>query len=163
MVAACARRCVSRTRRRQPDAPKRHDLVQAVAERFVDGMLHDAGEAAAAGDVGAMLQRIAAAVADQGHMRMFTGVIVEADGDPGLRSILVRLTLRLQSTLAERLGGEHAMERAGHVLASLWGLGLYDFMVRPGRGSTFTASFLAALAKSRGHAAPAGKARRRPR
>ena len=129
--------------------PKRHDLVEAVAVRFVDGAVRGLQEAAArsaAGGPGAMLQRVAAAIADQGHMRMLTGVIVEADGDPELRSIVVRETLRLQSALAELLGGEDAMERAGLVLASLWGLGLYHFVVRRKRGSAITPSVLACLA-----------------
>ena len=129
--------------------PNRHDLVEAVAVRFIDGVVRGLQELTAGSAVGgpsAMLQRVADAIADQGHMRMFTGVIVEADGDPKLRSIVVRETLRLQSVLAELLGGEDAMGRAALLLASLWGLGLYDFVVRPKRGSALTLSFLASLA-----------------
>lgn len=129
--------------------PKRNDLAEAVAARFVDGIVRELQRTAAgsaAGGPGAMLQRVADAIADQGHMRMFTAVIVEADGDPELRSILVRGARRLQSTLAGLLGGEHAMERAELVLASLWGLGLYDFVVREKRRSAPRASFLASLA-----------------
>jgi AcrR family transcriptional regulator len=126
--------------------PRRHDLIEAVAQRFIDGLdRHIVAMAAgtAPGDLGALLQRLAAAIADHGHMRMFTGVIVEADGDPELRASLVRVTRRLQAALAERLGGEDAMERAGLLLASLWGLGLYDFVIRPERRSASMASLLA--------------------
>jgi AcrR family transcriptional regulator len=128
--------------------PKRHDLVEAAAARFIDGMIRgvvDVAARSAAEDPGAMLQHIAAAITDRGHMRMFTGIIVEADGDPALRAMVVRLTLRLQSTLAELLGGEDALDRARLILASLLGLGLYDFVVRPEHGSALPSSFLASL------------------
>jgi hypothetical protein len=82
-------------------------------------------------------------------MRMFTGVIVESDGDPALRSIIVRQTLRLQSVLADLVGGKDAQDRAALVLASLWGLGLYNFVVRPKRGAAIPPSLLACLAAPR--------------
>lgn len=129
--------------------PKRHDLVEAIAERFIDGVIGGLREVAAgsvAGGPRAMLQQMAEAIADEQHMRMFTGVIVEADGDPELRRILVRMTQRLQSTFAELLGGEDAMERAALVQATLWGLGLYAFVVRGGRGPAPTPTFLDCLA-----------------
>jgi DNA-binding transcriptional regulator YbjK len=132
--------------------PKRHDLIEAVAVRFVDGGIHylsGAAAGSAAGDAGALLQHIAAAITDRGHMRMFAGVIVEADHDPELRAVMARLTLRLQSALAERLGGgDDAMERAGLVLASLWGLGLYGLVVRPKHRSALASLLLDNLAAS---------------
>ncbi|HEU4565722.1 MAG TPA: TetR/AcrR family transcriptional regulator [Gemmatimonadaceae bacterium] len=127
--------------------PKRHDLVEAVAVRFADGVAHGIGETAAgpaAGAPAAVLERIAAAIADHGHMRMFAGVIVEADGDPELRAVVARATLRVQSMVAELLGGEDAMERAARFLAAAWGAGLYDFILRKTRGSTSPRSLLAA-------------------
>lgn len=114
--------------------PKRHDLTEAVTVRFVDGIVRTLQEEATrspAPDPETLLQRAAKAIADPGHMRMFTGVIVEADSDPELRAILVRETLRLQSTLALLLGGKDAAERAATTLASLWGRGLYEFVIRP--------------------------------
>jgi hypothetical protein len=82
-------------------------------------------------------------------MRMFAGVIVEADHDPELRAVVARLTLRLQSALAERLGGgDNAMERAGLVLASLWGLGLYGLVVGPKHRSALASLLLDNLAAS---------------
>lgn len=115
--------------------PKRHDLVEAVTVRFIDGVvraLREMADCSPNGGPDATLQRVAEAIADPGHMRMFTGVIVEADGDPELRSVMIRETLRLQATLAELLGDECTTERAASVLASLWGEGLYAFVVRPG-------------------------------
>ena len=54
----------------------------------------------------------------------------------------MRETRRIQDTLAEALGGEDAFERAGLVIATLWGVGLYHFVLGtpgdPGR----TASLL---------------------
>jgi AcrR family transcriptional regulator len=131
--------------------PRRHDLVEAVAVQFIDGILGGLQEAAgAAAEVPrAMLQRIADAIADQAHMRMFIGVIVESDGDPELRSIVVRQTLRLRSMLAQLVGGKDAQDRAALVLASLWGLGLYNFVVRPKRGAVIPPPLLACLAGRR--------------
>jgi AcrR family transcriptional regulator len=129
--------------------PTRHDLVEAVCVRFVDGVVSRARELAARrageGDLAAVVGQVAVAIADEEHMRMFLGVIVEADGDPAIRAILVRETLRLQSTLAEQLGGKDALERAGLVLGSLWGVGLYEFVVRRERGAAVPSSFLAEL------------------
>lgn len=128
--------------------PKRDDLIGAVAARFIEhtfGTLDRAANAASPDELQDVLRRAAAAVGDEGHMRMFTGVIVEADGNPELRAILVRVTKQLQATLAARLGGEDAAERARLVLASLWGLGLYDFLVRPRRRTPLAASLLACL------------------
>lgn len=134
--------------------PKRDDLIGAVAARFIEhafGSLDRAADAAAPDALSEVLKRAAAAIADEGHMRMFTGVIVEADGNGDLRAILVRVTKQLQATLAARLGGEDPSERARLVLASLWGLGLYDFLVRPRRRSPLPGSLLDCLgAPSRG-------------
>jgi hypothetical protein len=59
---------------------------------------------------------------------MFTGVIVEADTDPELHSVMVRETKRLQAALAQLLGDENR-EPAADLLASLWGRGLYAFVL----------------------------------
>jgi AcrR family transcriptional regulator len=128
--------------------PKRNDLIEAVAMQFIEhafGALDKAAAAAPRDDLPAVLLRAAAAIADEGHMRMFTGVIVEADGNAELRSTLVKVTKQLQATIASRLAGEDAMERARLVLASLWGMGLYDFFVRPRRRSPLVESLLACL------------------
>ena len=116
--------------------PKRHDLTEAVTVRFIDNMVSALQEVAARSHSrkrDALLRRAEEAIADPGHMRMFTGVIVEADTDPELRSVLVRETLRLQSALAHLLGGD-AQEQAASILASLWGRGLYSFVVEMGSG-----------------------------
>lgn len=87
------------------------------------------------------------------------GVIVEADGDPKVRAILVRITLRIQGMLAAQLGGDDAAERAGIILANLWGLGLYDFVLRPKRPGALAASYIASIAER----APAQHTRRTKR
>jgi AcrR family transcriptional regulator len=130
--------------------PRRHDLLDAVATRFTDGLLHDLQQVAGtAGGPAATLRRIADAIVDPAHMRMFTGVIVEADGDPELRSIMVRQTQRLQLALATLLGGDDATDHAALVLATLWGVGLHEFVVRPARRSTMMPTVLDWLAEKR--------------
>ena len=54
--------------------PTREDLLEAVATRAVDQIARHAAEATGkSGDQGAMLARVAAAIADPGQMRMFGG------------------------------------------------------------------------------------------
>lgn len=139
--------------------PKRHDLIAAVAGRFIEDITHGGANAAVRtpkGDLGDALARIMSAIADQGHMRMFIGLVVEADGDPELRQLMVRLTRAMQQSLATLIGGDHAQERAALVLASMWGLGLLDFVMRPKRRRP---SLSVDLAKVAG-ATVAGKTRR---
>lgn len=77
------------------------------------------------------LAHLAKAVADRGHMRMFLGVIIEADRDPAVHAILLRSTERMETALADVLGGAGHRKRARAILAALWGLGLYLFAMRP--------------------------------
>jgi AcrR family transcriptional regulator len=130
--------------------PRRYDLVEAVAVRFIDllehGLREVAAQAAGSGP-DELLRRLAAAIGEPGHMRMFTGVVVAADGDPALRDVVVRQTLRVQALLADVLGGEGAMERAGLLLAAMWGLGFYGFAI--GQPAGPAAPLLSLLAASR--------------
>lgn len=115
--------------------PRRYDLLEAVTTRVVDGIaqgVRDAVTDADPADPRAMLRRLSASVSDIGHMRMFVGMIVEADRDPDLRRVAVRATRRMEAALAEALGGgADAKERARVILGAIWGLGLYHFLVRP--------------------------------
>src|SRR6266581_1548943 len=95
--------------------PKRHDLIDALAQHVTGGMalaLRGVLESAEGRDLRPVLRRLARDIAAREHMRMFTGLIVEADHDPKLRAILVRWTLSLQETLATALGGQGAIERS---------------------------------------------------
>jgi len=113
--------------------PTRHDLIEAATKRIVEGMSAGIGWALALDDSarGAMLERLAHAIADDEHMRMFIAVVVEADQDPQLRAIIVRATDLLMARLADAFGGSDTAGRARLVLAALWGLGFYRFVVRP--------------------------------
>ncbi len=128
--------------------PTRHDLLEATTMRFVDhlatGIIGALGDRAAAAH-GPLLAHLADAVSEIEHMRMFIGLIVEADKDPTLRAIIVRGTQRLEATLAEALGGERAEVQARVLLAAMWGLGLYGFAMRPRRRSDPTRPYLAWL------------------
>jgi Tetracyclin repressor-like, C-terminal domain len=79
-------------------------------------------------------------------MRMFVAVIVEADADPALRPMLVGATHRLEAVLAEALGGAEARERARLMLAAVWGLGLYQFLMRPPPQSNLIGPYLSWVA-----------------
>lgn len=129
--------------------PKRHDLIAAVAGRFIDDISKGGAKATAhapEGNLGTTLERVMSAIGDKGHMRMFIGLIVEADGDPDLRQLLVRLTRQMQELLATLIGGDNAQERAALVLASMWGIGLFDFVTRPRRRRTSLSADLTRIA-----------------
>jgi AcrR family transcriptional regulator len=119
--------------------PTRQDLLEAVTARFVEGIARGVGHAMqgrATPEPESVLQHLAAAIANLEHTRMFLGVVVEADGDPELRAMLVNAARQIEKALAEHLGGDGAGERARMVLAAMWGLALYQFVTRPtGRGS----------------------------
>jgi AcrR family transcriptional regulator len=126
--------------------PKRHDLLEAVGGRFVEGMEHGLREVAArakAGDADALLRRMSEAIGETGHMRMFLGVIVAADREPALRAMIVQHTRQIQELLAGVLGGADAMERAGLLLAAMWGMGFYGFAIGAPAGPS--SSLLACL------------------
>jgi len=114
--------------------PTRHDLLEATTLSFVDtlaaGLDKLVGDGAVSA-VGDLLSGLASAVAEDSHMRMFVGLIVEADEDPALRAILVRSTLRLEEALAQALGDGAQPDRARALLAAVWGIGLYGFFIRP--------------------------------
>ena len=143
--------------------PTREDLLEAVTARAVQGIAHHMAHAVGAegSGHGPLLARLAAAEADRGHMRMFLGLIVEADGDPALRAMLVDGTHRLEAAIADALGGDDAKERARLVLAALWGLGLYQFVMRPPTKSNPTGPYLSWLtevaAALRGPSRPGGR------
>lgn len=114
--------------------PTREDLLAAITARTVgeiaDGVTQTVG-ATPRPDRRAPLARLAAHVASLEHMRMFVGLIVEADGDEAVRTLLVDGTRQLEEVLATVLGGNDATDRAPLALAAIWGLGLYRFLVRP--------------------------------
>jgi AcrR family transcriptional regulator len=137
--------------------PSREDLLEAVATRVVDQIArHGTESTGTPGDQGAMLTRLATAVTDPEHMRMFVGLIVEADEDPAVREMLVKGTQHMEAAVAEALGGDHSAERARLVLAAVWGLGLYRFLMRPTSKEDPTRAYLSWL----GEAAQSPRARK---
>lgn len=128
--------------------PSRYDLLEAVTTRFADRL---GAELAAAGEqlgrpggLAALLE----AVVEPGHMRSLLGLIVGADEDPRLRAVLTRATERVVESLAAALGGRDAASGARVVLATMWGMGLYAFAVRPSRGADPSRRYLAWVEKA---------------
>jgi AcrR family transcriptional regulator len=129
--------------------PTRDDLLEAVATRVVDEIAsHATAFTGTPGDQGAMLVRLAAAIADSAHMRMFVGLIVEADDDPAVRAMLATGTQHIEAAVATALGGADAVSRARYVLMAVWGLGLYRLLVRPPPKSDPTRSYLSWLGEA---------------
>ncbi len=106
--------------------PKRHDLIDALAQHVTGGMalaLQGVLESAEGRDLRPVLRRLARDIAAREHM-----------------------TLSLQETLATALGGQGAIERSRLILAAMWGFGLYEFAMGPSNTLDLTDSFLACLA-----------------
>lgn len=137
--------------------PRRHDLVEAVAVRFMDGMEHGLRAVAAQSEPGELLRRVAEAIAEPGHMRMFTGIVVAADCDPALRAVIVREMTRMHGVLAGLLGGDDAAERTRLALAAMLGLGFYRFATGESAGLSSTLlSFLTATGNVSAETRPGG-------
>jgi AcrR family transcriptional regulator len=133
--------------------PTRDDLLEAVTELAVEGIASGLRQLATdSGRTGyrATLERLAEAVADLAHMRMFVAMIVEADADVTVRKVMIRATHRMEAALAEALGSDQTVERARCVLAAAWGLGLYRFLMRPSGKGDPTRAYLSWLAESAG-------------
>jgi AcrR family transcriptional regulator len=113
--------------------PTRDALLEAVTAEAVGAMACEVrGAVAEIGDDGdRWLERLAVSVAELEHMRMFVAMIVEADGDASIRALIVAATRRMEAVVAEAIGGADAAQRARLVLAAVWGLGLYHFVMRP--------------------------------
>jgi AcrR family transcriptional regulator len=144
--------------------PTRDDLLDAVTERAVDGIVSGFRQATTTGATKAgqrpLLDRLARSVADLAHMRMFVAMIVEADADPIVRRLMRRGTERIEVALTEVLGGDDARERARLVLAAIWGLGLYQFLMRPATNASPTRAYLSWLVRaSTGPEAAGGRGR----
>jgi AcrR family transcriptional regulator len=122
--------------------PTRFDLLEVVTAEAVNAMadaVRDAIGSEADRTDAAWLRDLATSVAETAHMRMFVGMIAEADGDPVIRAAMVSATRRMEAVIAGVIGGEDAEARARVVLAALWGLGLYAFLIRPeGSEAIFT-------------------------
>jgi AcrR family transcriptional regulator len=129
--------------------PTRDDLLEAVTARAVDGIataFHRVATDVTRGGRRQLLERLAESVADVAHMRMFVAMIVEADADPAVRKVMRRATDTIEAALAESLGGNASRERARLILAAIWGLGLYQFLMRPASNASPTRAYLSWLA-----------------
>lgn len=129
----------------------RNDLLSAVTERAVDGLasrLHRSIAIRPNSGRGLQLDQLAKRLSDPAHMRMFVGMIVQADADPAVRRLLRRGTERMEAAVAEMLGPGAAADQARLVLAALWGLGLYRFAIRPAPGSDPTGAYVAWIVRA---------------
>jgi AcrR family transcriptional regulator len=120
--------------------PRKTDLVKAVADRFVDkvaaGLADITAQGALARERG--LELLLEWITDPHHMRLFAGVVLEAETDASLRAALARNVERMQGLFASLLGYDPADVECRLVLATLWGLGLEKLIFRaraPGVGA----------------------------
>lgn len=130
--------------------PTRDDLLEAITTRAVAGIaggveraVREEGEPSDT----ALLDRLARSIANVEHMRMFLGLVIEADGDRAVRKLIATGTATLEAALANALGGENAQDRARLALAAMWGLGLYQFVMRPPATSDPTPAYVTWLAQ----------------
>lgn len=111
--------------------PTKADLLEATAERVLDGVtaqIAEAGRTVPGWGAGHFLGELVTRMCESAHMRMFVAMVVEADRDPAVRKLLQRGTTRVHAAIAEVLGGgPKALRRARVIQATIWGLALYTF------------------------------------
>ena len=103
-------------------------------------------------------------IVERAHMRTFVAMIVEADGNPAVRTVMTRGTQQMEAAVAAALGDANNLARARVVLAAVWGLGLYQFLIRPGPQADPTRAYLtwvAAAASERSSRSRASRSRKR--
>ncbi|HEY1308587.1 MAG TPA: TetR/AcrR family transcriptional regulator [Vicinamibacterales bacterium] len=144
--------------------PTRDDLLEAGTERGVEHLAAGLGRLEAGGTRSHLIERLAAAIVDRAHMRMFVAMMVEADGDPAVRAVMTRGTQQMEAAVAEALGDSNNLARARVVLAAIWGLGLYQFLIQPGPKADPTREYLSwvtAAASERSSRSRASRSRKR--
>jgi AcrR family transcriptional regulator len=143
--------------------PTRDDLLAAATERGVAHLAAGLGRLAADeadGTRGDLIERLAAAITDRAHMRMFVAMLVEADGDPAIRAVMSRGTRQMEAAVAQALGDSNDVARARLVLAAVWGLGLYQFLMRPAPQVDPARAYVAWVAAAASARSPRGRASR---
>ena len=143
--------------------PTRDDLLEAATERGVEHLATGLGRLAAGeadGTRSHLIERLAAAIIDRAHMRMFVAMIVEADGDPAVRAVMTRGTQQMEAAVAKALGDSNNVARARVVLAAVWGLGLYQFLMRPGPKADPTRAYLSWVTAAASERSPRSRASR---
>lgn len=141
--------------------PTRDDLLEAGTERGVEHLAAGLGRLVAGEtDVtrSRLIERLAVAISDRAHMRMFIAMIVEADGDPAVRRVMTRGTQQMETAVAEALGDLNNLARARVVLAAVWGLGLYQFLMRPGPQADPTRAYLSWVTAAASERSPRSRA-----
>jgi DNA-binding transcriptional regulator YbjK len=116
--------------------PKKHDLVVAVAERFAEISRNDIQEFFGArterprADV--LVEYAAQLIADRGRTRMLLAMLVVAEGEPALASVLQKNARGLRQLLSFALERESDDPTVDIVLSLLWGLGIRELVLRAG-------------------------------
>jgi len=108
--------------------PKKTDLVAAVARRFADIVKTDLERLGADYSASDGPQRLpdflAERVRDRDATRMLLRMLVEADGDPHVREIVIQAMRQCRAVLAQMLGRDESHADVNIALAAFWGLGI---------------------------------------
>jgi AcrR family transcriptional regulator len=115
--------------------PTRQELLEATAERVLDGVTGHIAESAQTvpgWGTGPLLNTLAREMLGTEHMRMFLAMVVESDRDPAVRALIAHGTTRVHAAITAALGGGDANARKARAIqTAIWGLGLYTFTLRP--------------------------------
>jgi AcrR family transcriptional regulator len=118
--------------------PKKRDLVVAVAERFAEMNREDVQKffSARSGQPTAdvLLEYAASLIQNRGRTRMLLAMLVASDDEPALAKVLETNALALRGLLSNALGRGEDDPVVDVFLSLLWGLGIREFVLRPGDG-----------------------------
>jgi AcrR family transcriptional regulator len=118
--------------------PKKRDLVVAVAERFAELNREDVQKFFSArsgqptSDV--LLEYAASLIQNRGRTRMLLAMLVASDDEPALAKVLETNARALRALLSNALGRGDDDPVVDVFLSLLWGLGIREFVLRPGDG-----------------------------
>lgn len=112
--------------------PRRSDLINAVARRYVESAgleMMQLFQEAESEDLEALLTTFAQKqVTNRRRVRTMVGLLVASEEDPALREQLVQAVLGLRSVIAHVLGVPVGDPAATIMQATLWGLGVNNLL-----------------------------------
>lgn len=116
--------------------PKKRDLVVAVAERFAELNREDVQKffGARSGQPMAevLLEYAASLIQNRGRTRMLLAMLVASEEEPALAKVLEKNARALRLLLSSAIGRGDDDPAVDVFLSLLWGLGIREFVLRPG-------------------------------
>jgi len=110
--------------------PRKADLVAAVVARFASLAAERIGALDGREDPAGVIEALSRLVTDPAHMRLFLGLVVEAELEPSLREVLAKHVGEVNAAIAGHFGREPDDPAVARLLDYLRGRGLVRLLTR---------------------------------